>query len=215
MIHETSEKSAMYVDANRAQPGSGISSFSIERYDHASAFLKQDYSVVVDVGCNTGIGAPVLRAASRAAQLVGIEVVPERAEQARAHFDLVYESLATNLPFDDRSVDAVVCLEVIEHLTEEDGEKFIQEVRRVLKPSGRFILTTPNSQYIKLFIFRKSVLDDPSDLSQYSPGQLSKILEKHGFSIQRLESTGRVSRYLGRRKHGLRFFGSFMLVGSV
>ena len=208
MDPENRNNLSMYVDANRAQSDSGISDFSIERYGHAAVFLEPTLSTVVDVGCNTGIGASVLRTACPNAVLIGIEVVPERAQEARGHFDVVHESVATRLPFEDRSVDAVLCLEVIEHRTE------AEEVRRVLRPDGRFILTTPNSQYIKLLFLRRSVLDDPSHLSEYFPRKLSKLLRQNGFSIYQLEGTGRVSRYLGRRRHGFRLFGSFMLVGD-
>ena len=46
-----------------------------------------------------------------------------------------------NLPFKNRSIDAVICLEVIEHVV--DPMKAITEIYRVIKPKGTVILTTP------------------------------------------------------------------------
>ncbi len=46
------------------------------------------------------------------------------------------------LPFADSAFDMVVMREVIEHVKE--PETMVREVSRVLKPDGRFVLTTPN-----------------------------------------------------------------------
>lgn len=203
----------MYLDANRAQPGAGVSDFSVERYQHACSFLESDYRLVVDVGCNTGVGAAVMRKCCQRARLEGIEIVPERAEEARKHFDRVHECLASDMPFSSGAVDAIVSLEVIEHLTRDDALKFLCESKRVLRDKGRIILSTPNSDYVKLKILRRSVLDDPSHLTQFSPKSLADLLCECGFQVHRVEGTGRVSRYLGRKRYGLALFGSFMVVG--
>jgi len=47
-----------------------------------------------------------------------------------------------DFPFEDNFFDAVIALELIEHLY--DPDHFLEEVYRVLKPSGYFILSTPN-----------------------------------------------------------------------
>lgn len=52
------------------------------------------------------------------------------------------------LPYDDDSFDLVWCSEVIEHL--KGPERAIEEFRRVTKPGGDIIMTTPNS-YALLF----------------------------------------------------------------
>ena len=46
------------------------------------------------------------------------------------------------LPLEDASVDVLVCVEGIEHVV--DRHKVLSEFRRVLKPGGRLLLTTPN-----------------------------------------------------------------------
>jgi len=45
------------------------------------------------------------------------------------------------LPFNDESVDVVLCLDVIEHVREDDS--LLSEIARVLKKSGKLVLTTP------------------------------------------------------------------------
>lgn len=51
---------------------------------------------------------------------------------------------ATNLPFRDECFDVVVSLETIEHL--QNYGKFLDECRRVLKTSGKFVCSTPNKR---------------------------------------------------------------------
>jgi SAM-dependent methyltransferase len=55
-----------------------------------------------------------------------------------AHADLS----AGRLPHDDASFDLVTCTEVFEHL--ENYRKAVREAARVLKPGGRFVVSTPN-----------------------------------------------------------------------
>jgi ubiquinone/menaquinone biosynthesis C-methylase UbiE len=54
---------------------------------------------------------------------------------------------ATGLPLADRSVDAVIASEVIEHVN--DPAKAVAEFLRVIKPGGRVIITTPYKEEIK------------------------------------------------------------------
>jgi SAM-dependent methyltransferase len=48
------------------------------------------------------------------------------------------------IPFPDHSFDFVVCFETVEHI--EDDGKFMREIRRVLRPAGQLLLSTPNAE---------------------------------------------------------------------
>lgn len=54
-----------------------------------------------------------------------------------------------NLPIKDNSVDYIICSEVIEHLPNVDT--CLREMKRVLKPEGKLILTFPNETLRKFF----------------------------------------------------------------
>lgn len=97
---------------------------------------------VVDAGCGEGYGADLL--ARSAAAVTGVELVAEVVEHARARYPRVRfaEADVCAMPFPDASVDAVVCLQVIEHLW--DIGRFLDEVDRVLRPGGELYCATPN-----------------------------------------------------------------------
>jgi len=102
---------------------------------------------VCDVGAGKGhfsrlVGENVLRPAGRepADCLSACDVLPESFE-----YDAV-ECLRTQeggrLPFDDDRFDAVVSIEVVEHV--EDQFAFLRELARITRPGGQVVVTTPN-----------------------------------------------------------------------
>lgn len=97
---------------------------------------------VLEVGCGEGYGTALL--AESAASVVGVDydaaTVAHAADTyARAAF--VRANLAA-LPVRDASRDLVVSLQVIEHVW--DHAEFLAECRRILRPGGGLVLTTPN-----------------------------------------------------------------------
>lgn len=58
--------------------------------------------------------------------------------------DYVYYDVRKGIPFGDNTFDAVYALRMIEHLSFHEGEKFVRELLRVLKPGGIVRLTAPD-----------------------------------------------------------------------
>jgi SAM-dependent methyltransferase len=102
---------------------------------------------VLDAGCGAGYGAAEL--AKTALSVVGADIAAEAVAFARQHYQmpvLEFERAScTALPHPDAAFDLVVAFEVIEHLA--DWRDFLAEVRRVLAPTGQFIVSTPNKLY--------------------------------------------------------------------
>ncbi|WP_266203985.1 class I SAM-dependent methyltransferase [Pontibacter kalidii] len=59
-----------------------------------------------------------------------------------AHDQFIQGDMTKPLPFEDDSLDVVVCIDGIEHISKQFD--FAKEVNRVLKPGGCFIVSTPN-----------------------------------------------------------------------
>lgn len=99
---------------------------------------------VLDVASGAGYGSQML--ARSAASVDGLDYSQDAVDYAKDHFPL--DNLryklgdAQNMPYSDGEFDVVVSLETIEHIP--DPESFVREVKRVLKPEGVFIVSTPN-----------------------------------------------------------------------
>ncbi len=102
---------------------------------------------VLDAGCGAGYGAAEL--AKSALSVVGADIAPEAVAFAREHYRLpglqFERASCTELPHPGAVFDLVVAFEVIEHL--EGWRDFLIEARRVLAPTGQFIVSTPNKLY--------------------------------------------------------------------
>jgi len=126
-------------------------------------------------------------------RVVGIDLSESAIRKYRAKgFEGHAGNLEDKIALDEASVDIVFCSEVIEHLVW--PENFLAEARRVLKPLGKLIVSTPNSAfwlYRLLGCFGRTVSDlqHPRHLHFYSADSLRKLLESSGFRIVR--RTGR------------------------
>ena len=97
---------------------------------------------VLDLGCGAGRFVAALRDAG--AEPVGVELAEAALERARRNApgaDLRLVEPDGSLPLDHASVDLVWCSEVLEHVA--DTAYLLLEVRRVLRPGGRLLVTVP------------------------------------------------------------------------
>ena len=104
---------------------------------------------VLDLGCGEGDLTAAL--ASAAAATIGVEVAEAALHRARSAIRSSTFALAPidgPLPLDDGDFDVVWASEVIEHVA--DTARWLSEVRRVLAPGGRLLLTTPNHGRLRL-----------------------------------------------------------------
>lgn len=101
---------------------------------------------VLDVGCGTGSLIIMLKRRYAAAEIVGLDPDPKalgRAENKLRRVEVsaqLNQGFADELPYEAGSFDRVFSSFMFHHLEEQDREKALQEVRRVLKPVGSFHL---------------------------------------------------------------------------
>ena len=147
----------------------------IARYMFAGQFVEGH--VVLDAGCGTGYGAAYL--ASRGARRVfGVDIAAQAIEYSRIHYhrdNVIFSVMdCTSLDFPDETFDVVVSLEVIEHLG--DSQRYLPEMRRVLKRDGVFILSTPN----KAVDSPNSIKPlNPFHFKEYTVAELEETLSAH------------------------------------
>ena len=101
-------------------------------------------AVIVDVGCGDGSALAVAAAQNPAHRFAGIDWSGDALRRASALGLTVLRAgvTAPGLPVGDGAADVVIMSELIEHLVDPDGA--VAEVRRVLRPGGSLLLSTPN-----------------------------------------------------------------------
>jgi len=112
------------------------------RYVYARGFCRGED--ILDTGCGVGYGSAYL--AEVAAHVVGLDNDSRAIRFARSHYARTNTTYLVgdcqNLPFRSQAFGVVTSFEVIEHLP--DAKAYLEEVLRVLKKDGIFVVSTPN-----------------------------------------------------------------------
>ncbi|NQU57186.1 MAG: class I SAM-dependent methyltransferase [Rhodospirillales bacterium] len=111
-------------------------------FSHSPKDVPRDQLLVLEVGC--GAGNNLWFAAREGFRVAGIDASKAAIKLATARFreDGLEGDIrvgdATRLPFDDASVDLVIDRAAMTHMPKDAIGEAISEVRRVLKPGGKF-----------------------------------------------------------------------------
>lgn len=157
-------------------------------YEFALPYIQS--KVTADIGCADGYGTQFI--AQHSLSTTGVDYSHETLADARlkhkhlSNLTFVQGSVPP-LPLADNSCDVVTAFQFIEHIHQR--QKFMQEVKRVLKPGGVFICTTPN---IKMSIAR-----NPFHVHEYTFEEMrteaSSVFDK--IEIQGLQGNKIVNDY--------------------
>jgi SAM-dependent methyltransferase len=161
---------------------------------------------ILDVGCGPGLHM-LLLSEKKAGAVVGVDVDREKIKSSVDIVTKLHESGpvsfvadATRLPFTDDAFDVLMCSDVLEHIR--DDEKALSEFSRVLRKSGRLVITVPTGKLGLQFHEMFGHVRPGYDFSG-----MKKKLEKSGFKTEEwdyyMKSFGDVSWRLNRF-----FFGS-------
>jgi ubiquinone/menaquinone biosynthesis C-methylase UbiE len=101
-------------------------------------------AVILDVGCGDGSALATAASQNGGHRFAGIDWSADALRQARRRSLTVVRAAvsAPGLPVADDAADVVIMSELIEHLVDPDAA--VAEVRRVLRPGGSLLLSTPN-----------------------------------------------------------------------
>ena len=134
------------------------------------------------------------------ADATGIEVAQAAIDRARGRhpdLDLRLAAIDEPLPVSDNACDVVWASEVIEHVA--DTARWLSEIRRVLCPKGRLLLTTPNHSRLRLLVAGIELYSEPlgDHLHLYSTSSLRAVLRD--FDFDEIEIRGGGGPPLARR----------------
>lgn len=144
---------------------------------------------ILDVGCGS---SPYFLTHTDFAERFGIDQVmtPETAAQYRGqglHLSPATPASLSRLDFEDNTFDVVTMLAVFEHIDHGPLVNLLREIRRVLKPGGCYIATTPAawSDGILRVMARTGLvsseeIDEHKDA--YTHAKIAAILQEAGFA---------------------------------
>ncbi len=102
---------------------------------------------VVDIASGEGYGTYLM--SETAAAITGIDISEEAVVHARSRYtrgNLRFETgSATSMPVEDASIDVLTSFETIEH--HDQHNEMMLEIRRVLKPNGILVISSPDKKY--------------------------------------------------------------------
>ena len=116
------------------------------RYFYAQQFIKG--KEVLDIACGSGYGSALM--AESAASVTGVDIDAEtvaycQSVYVRDNLRFLQGSVAS-IPVEGEAVfDVIVCFETIEHVDAPEQAAFLQEAKRLLRPGGILLISTPDA----------------------------------------------------------------------
>lgn len=161
-------------------------SLNAEKYVASESHAKgDDLSLMVDwldpkpdwtaIDIATGGGHVTKALSSRVTTIFATDLTNQMLATAKKHLDSTCNNVwyvqadAESLPFLDNTFDLAVCRIAAHHFP--NPKMFVQEVHRVLKPGGKFLLidnVAPNNKYFDQFVNTLEKLRDSSHVRSYT-----------------------------------------------
>jgi len=150
-------------------------------------------SKILDIGAGSGLSIfPLKNEGYKNLQAIDIDDYNKKLfESNKIKFNKINVEIE-KLPFEDNSLDVILSFFVIAHLN--NPTNYLDEINRVLRQDGVFILVTPDwrKQY-------KTFWRDYTHIHPYDKISLEKLLRGHDFKIKIIKSFG-VFRGIGKTK---------------
>ncbi|WP_447977158.1 class I SAM-dependent methyltransferase [Candidatus Nitrospira bockiana] len=194
------QQSNVYSSWYRADTPDGCA--FLERKARVLECVGPNAGVLLDIGCGSGVMSREL--AAQASEYIGMDVAAGMIDAARAATtDLRNVQFrvgdVTRIDVANRSIDTVCAIGLLEYL--DDPDAALREMRRVLRPGGRLILSVPYpyspwriwEQWVYLPARRALTalvpLRTPYLLTHrfYSVGEYRRLTGRHGFQLDRVE----------------------------
>ncbi|WP_046758025.1 class I SAM-dependent methyltransferase [Kordia jejudonensis] len=157
------------------------------------------YGNVLEIGCGEGYGVELLY--KNASQLTLIDKSPYTAEIIKEKYPkatIIQEKIPPLTTFADNSFDVIVSFQVIEHIKE--AALYLEEIARVLKPSGKAYISTPNAL--------KTIARNPWHYKEYTFESLSDLFQNtfSTYTIQAIQGNEKTVAYYEQNKKSVARF---------
>jgi SAM-dependent methyltransferase len=176
---------------NNPQQATDVFSKSGPRYEYLARRIARDEQVL-----NIGVGHGGLEALliEKGAVVSCLDPSEESIEFMRSTYQLgtrAQVGFSQAVPFANAQFDVVVMSEVLEHLTTDVLDATLSEIKRVLKPDGRFIGTVPANESLSdnhaVCPRCGEVFHRWGHVQSFSPLRLRGLLQSHGFEVRLMQ----------------------------
>tara|TARA_Y100001936_G_C16085681_1_gene681547 strand:+ start:2940 stop:3698 length:759 start_codon:yes stop_codon:yes gene_type:complete len=179
-----------------------------EKFNAVAKFIRPN-TKLMDFGCGPGSFLHILKDKVELEKATGIDLASKQVDFAKENIakdsDVInfvgLEEGENDLPFEDKSLDYITSVEVIEHIHPYIVSLIFKEFKRVLKDDGRMIITTPN--YRSLWPFIEWLLNKLSPvkyheqhINKFTPNSFVKYLETMGLEVVSFKSIFVISPFL-------------------
>lgn len=130
---------------------------------------------VLELGSGMGYGIPII--APQATSYIALDKHEPPVDFSLYPMLEFKQTVFPPIPFEDNTFDCVISFQVIEHI--KDDGLFLKEIARVLKPNGKFIVTTPNK--------KMSITRNPWHIREYQIAELKNLMLK---SFSKVDTRG-------------------------
>lgn len=202
-----------------------LARFEVNRSQVVHSLLPSGKKRLLDVGC--GEGDFILNSKAKFREYYGVDVSSLRIEHAEERSkemgDNIYFyhcDVDKGLPFDNSFFDVVTCIAVLEHVF--NPPNVLDEIRRVLKPGGTFIVQVPNIAWLPYriqLLFGKLPKTggvylgaDWEHLHNFTKNSLLLLLRQKGFKIEKISCSGIFAKH---RKYWLSLLSGDLIVMTV
>jgi 2-polyprenyl-3-methyl-5-hydroxy-6-metoxy-1,4-benzoquinol methylase len=164
------------------------------RFSEVEKLIEPSGGRILDIGCADGMFSKVVFDKSKADEYIGIDILKTSIAWAKNHWRK-YKNMkfevgdAHDLKFKSSSFDAVIILEVLEHVT--NPVRVIREVKRILKKGGYAILLVPSDSFLFrlvwflwLHFYPRGWVWRETHIQTYRKNYLPKICKEVGFKIE-------------------------------
>ena len=162
---------------------------SLLAYHYAAEIISGD---VLEIGTGTGYGVDILT--PKCSRFVTVDKFVADIQNLPANVERQTMTVPP-IAFADNSFDYVVSFQVIEHI--KDDAQFVSEVARVLRPGGKFIVSTPNAPM--------SLTRNPWHIREYKTVELDALLRGSFADVEKAGVVGnsKIMEYYEKNRQGV------------
>ncbi len=191
------------------QSGHGLQkfwhSYKIKLINQIVPFKSSD--IVLDLGCGSGnvlisISKRVNKAYGADISQSALNFIKNRKEKENLmNVEVVKLNENKPWPFEKNSFDKIILTEVIEHLN--NPKIFVENCKKILKPGGLILITTPNYfsfwpilEFVSDLFHLTPKMKGEQHISKFNKKSMKKLMNSLGFNVKKLKTFYFISPFI-------------------